>query len=563
MTDGKRIVIIGGGACGPKAAARVRRLDPNASITMLQDESLVSYAGCGLPYFVAGAVKARTALIVRDAAAFKKINNVDVLLRTRVDKIDKADHKVHVTHLDKDTTSIIEYDKLVITTGASPVVPPIEGINLKGIHVLKRVPDAESIIAMVHTSAMKKAVIVGGGLIGVEMAEALVSKGMEVTIVEALEKVLAALLDDEILDMTSKHMVDKGVRLKLGQRIVSFAGDADGRVISATTDKETLECDVVVVAIGVKPDTKLAKEAGLKIGQFGDIEVNEYMQTSDPDIYAGGDCVANVNLVTGKKVFVPMGSTANKHGHVIANNICGIKEKFPGIVSTACVKIFDFNVGRVGIGEKQARDLGYDVEVALMPAPDKPDYYPHSKDIVIKLIVDKKTRKILGGQGTGPGDVIKRIDVLATAITMGMTVDLLAHLDLAYAPPYNTALDALHHAANLVINKIDKRTQSITPAQLKEKLARKEDFTLLDVRTHLEADHVSIDQPQTLLLPVLKVAADVEKFPKDKEVVAMCRRGQRAYQACCTLKAAGVKDAKFVEGGITCWCDQVTGTPLL
>ena len=562
MTDSKKIVIIGGGACGPKAAARLRRLDANASITMLQDESLVSYAGCGLPYFVAGAVKARTALIVRDAAAFKKINNVDVLLRTRVDRIDRTAHKVHVTHLDKDTTAEIGYDKLIISTGASPVVPPLEGINLKGIQVLKRVPDAESIIAMVHASEMKKAVIVGGGLIGVEMAEAMVAKGMEVTIVEALDKVLAAILDDEISNMTAKHMADKGVKLKLGQKIVSFAG-ADGRVRAALTDKESLECDVVIFAIGVRPDTKLAREAGLKIGQFGDIEVDDHLQTSDPDIYAGGDCVANVNLVTGKKAFVPMGSTANKHGHVIANNICGIKDKFPGIVSTACVKVFDFNVGRVGIGEKQARDLGYDIEVALMPAPDKPDYYPHSKDIVIKLIVDRKTRKILGGQGTGPGDVIKRIDVLATAITMGMTVDMLANLDLAYAPPYNTALDALHHAANLIINKMENRTQSIKIAELKEKLDRNDDFTLLDVRTHLEADHVSLEKPQTLLLPVLKVASDVEKFPKDKEIVALCRRGQRAYQACCTLKAAGVKDVKFVEGGLTCWCDDVTGTPLL
>jgi len=562
MQDVKKIVIIGGGACGPKAAARARRLDPTAIITMIQDEALVSYAGCGLPYFVAGMVKARTELIVRNAAAFKKINNVDVLLETRVDKIDRAAHKVHITKLADGTSSVLDYDKLVISTGSSPVVPPIDGINLKGVHSLKRVPDAEDIIALIKESALKKAVIVGAGLIGIEMAEALVARGMDVTIVEALDRVLAALLDDEISDMTAKHMVDNGVTLKLGQKIVTFQG-VDGKVSSATTDKETLECDVVIVAIGVRPDTKLAREAGLNIGHFSDIEVNEYMQTSDPDIYAGGDCVANLNIVTGQKAFVPMGSTANKHGHVIANNICGIKEKFPGIVSTACIKVFDFNVGRVGIGEKQARDLGYNVTTVLLPNPDKPEYYPGNKEVVIKLIVDNQTRRILGGQGTGPGDVIKRIDVLATAISMGMTVDMLANLDLAYAPPYNGALDVLHHAANLVINKIEGRTQGIKPADLKEKLARNDDFTLLDVRTHFEIDKTSLEKPQTLLLPLSKVSSEMEKYAKDKEIVVLCRRGSRAYVSCCTLKGAGFSDVKFVEGGLTCWCDEVCGEPLL
>lgn len=563
MPDVRKIVIIGGGACGPKAAARIRRLDPTASITMIQDEALVSYAGCGLPYFISGMVKARTELIVRDAAAFKKIYDVDVWLKTRAERIDRTAHEVQVNRLDDNATRLLEYDKLVISTGAHPVVPPIEGINFKGIHILKRVPDAEEIIALINTATTKKAVIVGAGLIGVEMAEALTARGFEVTVVEALARVLASLLDDEISDITAKHMTDKGVKLKLGQKIVSFAG-VDGQVRSATTDKnEVLECDLVIVAIGIRPDTKLASEAGLKIGRFGDIEVNDHMQTSDPDIYAGGDCVASLNIISGQKDFVPLGSTANKHGHVIANNICGVDDTFPGIVGTSCVKVFDFNVGRTGLGEKQARELGHDVTVALVPGPDKPEYYAGSREIIIKLIVDCHTRKILGGQGTGPGEVIKRIDVLATAITMGMTVDTLANLDLAYAPPYNTALDVLHHAANMVINKIAGRAQSIRPAELKEKFARNEDFTLLDVRTHLEADKVSLEKPQTQLLPLTKVASDVEKFPKDREIVTLCRRGQRAYQAACTLKAAGVNNVKFVEGGLTCWCGEVSGTPLI
>ncbi|MDD5311965.1 MAG: FAD-dependent oxidoreductase [Dehalococcoidia bacterium] len=562
MEKKKNILIIGGGACGPKTAARARRLDSTAQITMVQDELLISYAACGLPYYVSGAVASRNSLLVRNAAAFKKISNVDVLVGTRVNSIDRALHKVNVTSLAEEKQYTLDYDKLVIATGANPVVPPIKGIDLQGIHILKRIPDADEIINLLSGSVNKKAVIVGAGLIGMEMAEALVARGIEVTIVEALERILPAVLDAEIADLLANHMKSKGVTLKLGQKIVAFEGEG-GRVRRSITDKESIEGDVVILSIGVRPDSKLAREAGLDIGTQGDILVNEYLQTSDPDIYAGGDCVANINLVTGQKTFVPMGSTANKHGHVIAANITGGKEKFPGVIGTACVKVFDFNTGRVGLSEKQARDAGYEVVTAMIPGPDKPDYYPGSKEIILKLIVDAKTRRILGGQGTGPGDVIKRIDVLAASITMGMTVDILSDLDLAYAPPYNTALDVLHHLANLVRNKLAGRTTGVKPADVKDRLDKKEDFVLLDVRSRPEWEATRIEAPQALLLPQPKLPEEMDKLPRDKEIVVMCRRGGRAYQACCTLKGAGFKDVKFMEGSLTCWCDDVCGRPVL
>ncbi|MCX6004670.1 MAG: FAD-dependent oxidoreductase [Chloroflexi bacterium] len=561
MGKKKNILIIGGGACGPKTAARARRLDPDAQITMIQDELFISYAACGLPYYISGAVAARNALLVRDALAFKKISNVDVLVKTRVDGIDRAAHRINVTDLSDKRQYTLDYDKLVIATGANPVVPPIKGINLQGIHVLKSVPDADEIITLISESVTKKAVIVGAGLIGMEMAEALTARGLAVTMVEALERVLPAVLDAEIADLLANHMKNKGVTLKLGQKIVAFEGE-DGKVRRAITDKESIEGDVVIFAIGVRPDSKLAEDTGLDIGPQGDILVNEYLQTSDPDIYAGGDCVANVNLITGHRVFVPMGSTANKHGHVIAANITGGKEKFPGIVVTACVKVFDFNTGRVGLGEKQAKDAGYEVVTGMIPGPDKPGYYPGSREIILKLIVEVKTRRILGGQGTGPGDVIKRIDVLAAGITMGMTVDTLCDLDLAYAPPYNSALDVLHHLANLVRNKLEGRTTGIKPAEVKEKLDKKEDFVLLDVRSRPEWESTRIEAPQTLLLPQPKLSEDMNRLPH-KEIVVMCRRGGRAYQAACTLKSAGFQDVKFMEGSLTCWCDEVCGKPIL
>ena len=546
------IVIIGGGACGPKTAARTRRLDATANIIMVQDEELISYAGCGLPYYISDIIKSRNALLVRDAATFKNISNVDVLTATRVDRIDRAAHRIEVTSLVDDRHYSIDYDKLVIATGSSPVVPPIMGINLKGIRVLKRVPDADEIRALIKESISQKAIVVGAGLIGVEMAEALSARGMAVTVVEALDKVLPGILDEEISDLLADHVKSKGVTLKLGQKVVEFRGTGE-RVSHAVTDKETVAGDVIIFAIGVRPNSKLAKDAGLEIGPFGDIVVNERLQTSDPDIYSGGDCVANVSIITGKKTFVPMGSTANKHGHVIAANITGGNEKFLGIVGTACVKVFDFNTGRTGLGEKQAMDAGFEPVTALVPGPDKPGYYPGSREVIIKLIVDKKTRRVLGGQGTGPGEVVKRIDVLATGITMGMTVDMLADLDLAYAPPYNSALDVLHHAANLVRNKLEGRTTGITPAEVKKKISAADDFTLLDVRSKFEADRTWIEAPQVSLLPQPKLYDGMDQLDKERETVVVCRRGGRAYQASCTLKNAGFRDVKFVEGSLTCW----------
>jgi NADPH-dependent 2,4-dienoyl-CoA reductase/sulfur reductase-like enzyme/rhodanese-related sulfurtransferase len=561
MDKKKNFVIIGGGACGPKAAARARRLDANANITMVQDEIYTSYAACGLPYFISGLVKSGNELMVRNAEAFKKISNVDVLIHTRADSIDRSAHKVHITNLTDGQTSTLDYDKLVLATGADPIVPPIKGINLQVIHVLKKTPDAEEIMALMTASRTHRAVIVGAGLIGMEMAESLVTKGFEVTVVEALDRLLAAVVDEEISDLVARHVKSKGVTLKLGQKIVAFEGE--GRVQRSITDKESIDADVVIFAIGIRPNSRLAREAGLEVGAFGDIVVDQHLRTSDPDIYAGGDCVANINLITGQKVFVPLGSTANKHGHVIAANMTGGDQIWPGIVSTACVKVFDFNIGRTGLGEKEAVTAGYNVVTGLIPGLDLPEYYPGSKEVIIKLVVDAATHRILGGQGTGPGEVIKRTDVLATAITMGMTVDTLANLDLAYAPPYNSSLDILHHLANLVLNKIAGRIQGIKPKKVKEKIDKKEDFTLLDVRSRGEFQTARIESPQTCLLPQSRLRQEIQTLPKDKEIVVMCHRGSRAYQAACTLKGAGMKDVKFMEGSLTCWCDDVVGKPPL
>jgi len=552
MKPSNRIVIIGGVACGPKTAARARRCDPKAKITIVEQGTLVSYASCGLPYYVSGAVQRRNALLVRSVQDFKNIGDIDVLLGTRADAIDRTGHAVRVTDLASGQSKSLEYDRLVIATGTNPVMPQLDGRDLAGIHPLKDVADADGILGQVTTAGLRKAVIVGAGLIGIEMAEVLLTRGLEVTLIEALNRVLPAALDDEIAAPLARYLSRKGVAIRLGERVVRFEGK-DGRVCRVLTDKGAIDADLVIMAIGVRPNVALARDAGLAIGPTGAISVNEALQTSDPDIYAGGDCVESTNLITGTKVCLPMGSTANKHGRVIGTNITGGHETFPGVLGTTVVKAMDYHVGRTGLGEKEARDVGFDVVTALVAGTDRPNYYPGSRDIMLKLIADRKTGRVLGGQGTGRGEIAKRVDVLATAITLGCNLDTLADIDLGYAPPYNTPLDPVHQAANVIKNKLDGLADALTPAQLKDRLDSDEDFVLLDVRGQKEWDTWRVDDARARLMPQNSLLQRLGDLPRDRQIVTICRGGTRAYQAALALKGAGFANVKFTEGSLIAW----------
>jgi len=552
VSSEKRIVIVGGVACGPKAAARARRCDVNAKITIIEEGNLVSYAGCGIPYYVSGVVAKRNALLVRTAKDFKNISDIDVMLDTRVESIDRAGHRVSVMNLVTGQTATLEYDKLVLATGANPVRPPLEGINLEGIYSVKDVASADQILNWITAAQPKKAVIIGGGLIGMEMVEVLSTRGLEVTVVEAMAHVLPGALDEDIAMPVEKYLRKKGITLRLGERVAKFEGE-DGKLKKVVTEKASIEADVAILAIGVRPNVKLAKEASLTIGKTGAIAVNEYLQTSDPDIYAGGDCVENKNLVTGAAMFAPMGSTANKHGRIIGSNITGSREKFMGVLGTTIVKVLDFNVGRTGLGEREARNAGYDVVMSLAPEADRPNYFPGSRDIIVRVIADKKTGRVLGGQGFGKGELAKRIDVLATAITYGATVDTLADVDLAYAPPYNTPQDPVHHAANVVRNKMAGMVVGLTPAQVKAKLDANEDFVLLDVRSQKEWDTWHIEAPQIRLIPQTMLFEKAGELPRDKEIVVTCRSGGRSYQASRILRKLGFTNIKIAEGNLLAW----------
>ena len=559
MKRPNEIVIIGGTACGPKAGARARRCDPQARITIVEQGKDLSTATCGLPYYISGVIDSQSDLVARQHDFFKDVMNMEVLTRTKALAIDREAHKVELLNLTTNQVATIGYDKLVLATGGQPAIPDLPGRHLRGIFTLTKIEDANAIRSLITPPEIKQAVIIGAGLIGLEMAEAFVSQGLEVTVVEALDWVLPALLDFEVAAYIEKHLRGKGLNLLLRQRVIGFEGDRNGWVRQVVTGDFELETRLVLLAIGTKPNTSLAQDAGLTIGSTGGIAVNQYLQTSDPDIYAGGDCVENVSRITHQKMLAPLGSTANKHGRVIGTNLTGGCETFPGVLGTTIAKVFDYNVARVGLSETQAREAGYNVVTCLVPGYEHATYYPKGKEILVKLVVEKSSNRLLGGQVVGPGETAKRVDVLATALTFGATVDDMANLDLAYAPPYSSAIDPLHNAANVIRNKQSGYAKALTPMEVKNKLENRDDFILLDVRSPGEWDACRLEVTQARLLPLKELRARLNELPKDAEIVAFCQTSVRAYQAQRILEGAGFERIKFMEGSIAAWPYEIYG----
>jgi rhodanese-related sulfurtransferase len=372
--------------------------------------------------------------------------------------------------------------------------------------------------------------------------------GCRITIVEFLPQILG-MMDPEMAALVEKHFEAKGVKVQTGTRVTAFTGN--GKVEKVITNKGELPADIVILAVGVRPSTRLAQDAGLKIGPTRAIAVSDRMQTSDRNIYAVGDCAEKKNLITGKPAYVPLGSTANKEGRVAANAICGVEDSFPGILGSAICKVFDYSVSRTGLGEKEAREAGFDIVTCLAPAPDKPHFMPGAKTLFLKLIADRKTRKLLGAQATGPGDAERRIDIAAMALTAGMTVDQLANADLVYAPPFSPAVDNLITAANILRNKIEGRMDGITPAEVLAMRERGEPFTLLDVRSPEEHEQMRIEG--TVNIPLDALRGRIGEIDRSKPVVAFCKIALRGYEAALILKQAGFADVQVMDGGILMW----------
>ncbi len=555
MSGPQRIVIVGGVAAGPKAAARARRLSPEAEITIVEKGELISYAGCGLPYYISGMVEERRDLmatpigVLRDPEFFAKVKRITVRNRTEATAIDRESHELEVRDVQTGEVSRLPYDKLILATGADPVEPPIPGKDLGNVLRLKQVEDADAFRELLHNGHCPYVAIIGGGLIGMEMTEAVTECGQAVSVIEMLPQVLT-MLDVEMARLVEKHMESHGVKVMVGTRVERIEGE-DGTVARVVTNRGEIPAQLVLLSIGIRPSVSLAREAGLLIGFAGGIIVNEYMQTSDPNIYAAGDCAEKFCHVRGTPCFLPLGSVANKEGRVAGSNAVGHTERFPGVSGTACLKVFDWNVGRAGLSAHQARELGIPIETATVSAPDRPHYYPGTKPIILKLVAEKATRRLIGIQGVGAGDVIKRIDVAITAMTAKMTVDDVAHLDLAYAPPYSEAMDVLIHGANILRNKLDGLVRGVTSCELKAALEAQEDLFLLDVRTPDEHDAGSI--PGSVLIPLGAVSGRSDEIPRDKRVVIYCKTSLRAYEAVRILEGKGYNNVEILDGGFLAW----------
>ena len=529
-----RVVIVGGVAGGMSAATRMRRLDADAEIIVLEKSGHVSYANCGLPYFVGGVIEEEDALLLQTPASLHARFKLDVRVATEVTSIDPAVKTVTVKDWQKSEEFVLSYDKLILSPGASPVVPPIPGIERA--LTLRTVEDVEKIADRVNAKP-KSAVVIGGGFIGVEIAENLVHKGVPTTVVEAAPQVLAP-LDPEMATLVAKEMRKHGITLHLG---------ASAKEVTATSvvlsDEKILDAELVIMAIGVRPDTALAKAAGLTIGTRGGIEVDDFNRTSNHDIYAVGDAAEKTDAIDGSATLVPLANLANRHGRVVADHIAGRSTRPIKTIGTAIVKVFDLMIAATGWNEKRLAAARREVMVIHTHPNNHAGYYPDAKQIALKLIFDPKTGEILGGQGVGVDGVDKRIDVIATAIRGGITAPELADLELAYAPPFGSAKDPVNMLGYIAENMMSGLLKTAQWNQTQE--LRDAGYQLIDVRTPSEFSKGTI--PGAINIPVDEIRDRVSEIKKEP-ILVNCQVGQRGHTATMLLKELGF-DATNLDGG--------------
>ena len=554
----KKIIIIGGSAAGPKAAAKARRMDEFAEIAMIQKGPDLSMDSCGYPYFVGGFFDDRNKLlctptgVVRDPKFYWNAKGIVAKINTEVTKIDRANKKIEFTNLETGESGTQEYDKLVIATGATANMPPIPGVDLEGISTLQSMQDADYLRKIRDEGKIKKAVVIGGGLIGIETLEALQLSGIELTMIELLPQLLT------FLDWKMAKLVENYLKTKANvitqNGVAEFIGK-DGKLTGVKLQNGTeIPCELAVIAIGVRPNVKLAKEAGLTIGSLGGITVDEYMQTSDKDIYAAGDCCEVKNILSGKPVHAPYGDLANLEGRVVGENIVnGNLAKFPGTIQTGICKLFDYGIGITGLSEEKAREMGIDYIKVLNASPDKPGFM-NGKLLVTKLLADKTSGKILGAQCIGPGDVSKQLAIWATAIKGSLTVDDMVNADFPYAPPYSLAIDHSIASAHILQNKMKGIFEGISSVELKEQLDNKADMFILDVRGADEYEQTRLGIGETLI-PLGLLRKRLNELPEDKNkpIVVYCKISLRGYEAAVCLKAHGYTNVKVLEGGVVSW----------
>ncbi|SPF49338.1 NAD(FAD)-dependent dehydrogenase [Candidatus Desulfosporosinus infrequens] len=515
-----RIVIIGAVAAGTSAAAKARRNDEGAEIIIFDKDKDISYSGCGLPYYIGNKVKDRSELVPRNASFFKKKYNIDIFTEHEILNLDALEKKLTVKNLKTEEIFMKDFDKLIISSGASPVIPNIPGIKNENVFYLRNVQSADRIKAFINENNPKKAIIVGSGFIGLEMTENLKNLGIDVTVVELAAQVMTP-LDKDMALYIQNYLEKKEINLVLGDSVAAIEGKFPNAKVVLGSGKE-IATDFVVAAVGIKPNIELAQRAGIELGTSGAIKVNKKMQTNFDYIYACGDCSESYSLITGKNIYRPLGSTANKTGRIVGDSITGGNLEFRGILGTGIFKVFDLTVAYTGLTEKEAIKDGYAVVVCHNIKPDKVTYYG-GEEMTIKAVADKKTGKLLGAQIIGTNGVDKRIDVFATALTFGAKVEDLFHLDLAYSPPFSTTKDPVMYTGMILDNAINKGRELITPEELKTRIEKGEKIKVIDTRvsSQYEEGHVATAEN----IPQDKIRKELEGLDKEQVTVTYCNKG--------------------------------------
>ena len=554
----KKIIIIGAVALGPKVACRLRRLDPEADILLIDRDDLISYGGCGIPYYVGGDINdledlySTTSHAVRDVEFFRDCKGIKVMTRVEATEIDRRAQSLTIKHLATGETESLGYDKLVLATGAKAFRPPFPGAELERVFTMSDLHDAEKLKSLMTAGKVGRAVVIGGGAIGLEITEALTDLwGIETTLIEMEDQLLPTLLGKCIARAVATELRAHDVTLLLSERVMEIEQEENSPALKVQTSSDTIEADIVVIAAGVRPSSELAISAGIAVGQSGGILVDRRLRTNDPNIYAGGDCIETRNLVSGENMMMALGSLANRQGRIIATNISGGNSHFQGTVGTFCVKVFDQGVSKAGLTFRQAKETGFDPIYAVVSQADHAHFYPSSEMIYLSLLADRKSRRILGVEAIGRhGDAVKsRVDTIAVLLKHGIDVDEVCSMETAYAPPFASAMDVINNAGNALDNVLAGFNRTIDAADFLD-IFHQGVIKVIDIRGEREAQPF-IDEygEQWLNIPQPEMRERVDEIPDDEPLFLFCDTGSRSYEAQVFLTSKGIINTRQVQGG--------------
>ena len=534
-----KILIIGGVAAGTKVAAKLKREDFGADVTILTMGKDISYAGCGLPYYVGNVIRDRKQLIVNTPASFEKLTGVRVVTETEAVKVNRQEKTVEAVSTVTGERSVYGYDKLVIATGASPIKPPLEGMDLEGVFFMRTPKDAITLRERIEAGDVKRAVVAGGGFIGLEVAENLLARGIKVSVIDMAPHVLPG-FDPEMAEYVEEHLADKGIMTFTGTRLEGFLGE--GRLEKVQTSRRAMKADLVVLSIGIRPNTGFLADSGIELMPNKTVKVDAYFRTSDEDIYAVGDCATVTNRETGQPAWSPMGSSANIEGRLLAKTLAGGGQPYPGVLQTAVCRLPGLNAGRTGLSQEQAKAAGYDPVSVVTVVDDKAHYYPGAGNFIVKMTADRATGKFLGIQVLGPGAVDKMVDIAVTALTLKASLADLENMDLAYAPPFSTAIHPFVHTVNILLNKMSGAFETMTPEEFAAGAAG--EYQIVDAAVQPSLKNVPY-------LDLTKIDGPVDGFARDAKLLLVCTKGKRAYMVQNRLKYFGYTNTKVLEGGAT------------